>query len=274
MSYNESKATPAISVCMGVFNIADLPEFDRAISSILEQDFANFECLICDDGSNDRTWELLQAVAARDDRIRLLRNPCNMGLAATLNHCIKNAKAPIIARHDADDYSVPDRFSKQYTFLETHHEIDFVGSDAALYDMEKVFGSRCFPAFPQKRDFLFTVPFLHGALMFRRQALDKVGGYRVAKVTRRVEDYDLLMRMYAEGLRGANISEPLYFFLEDQRARKRRKYRYRVDEMRVRYAGFKRMKLLPIGILFVIKPLIVGLIPGRLLHWMKQFRSF
>lgn len=274
MSCSGNERIPDISVCMGVFNIAALPEFPRAIASILQQDLTNFECLICDDGSTDSTWEILQSIAVKDRRIRLLKNHSNLGLAATLNHCIKYAKAPIIVRHDADDYSAPNRFRKQYDFLNNCTEIDFVGTDVALYDSGGVYGKRHFPIYPKPKDFLFTVPFLHGSLMFRREALDKVHGYRVAKETRRTEDYDMLMRMYAIGLQGANISEPLYYFLEDQETQKRRKYRYRVDEAKIRYSGFIDMGLMPLAIPYVIKPLVVGLLPQCLLKKLKRMRSF
>jgi glycosyltransferase EpsE len=101
--------------------------------------------------------------------------------------------------------------------------------------------------------------------------LDKAGGYTVSKATRRTEDYELFMRIQLFA-RGENLSEPLYHFLEDQRALKRRKYRYRIDEAKVRYRGFKSLGLLPKGIFYVIKPLIVGLIPSFILKRLRKER--
>ena len=78
-------------------------------------------------------------------------------------------------------------------------EIAFVGSNVVLWDQYGDWGRRVFPEYPGPKDFLFSMPYVHGALMFRRNTLDIAGGYRVAKETRRAEDYDLLMRIYANG---------------------------------------------------------------------------
>lgn len=265
---------PRLSVIMGVYNIEALAVFQNAMSSVLSQSMADFELIMCDDGSTDRTWLLLQSLAERDERIRLLKNQSNLGLAATLNRCLACARGELIARQDADDISDMNRFQKQIAFLDEHPEIGFVGSNVTLWDETGTWGERVFPGYPQQRDFLFTQPFVHGALMFRRSALEAVHGYRVAKETRRTEDYDMLMRMYAAGIRGANLTEKLYAFLEDREAQKRRRYCYRVDEAKVRLKGFKRMGLLPGALPYVVKPLVVGLIPGDVLRWIKQFRRF
>lgn len=266
MSYSES---PILSVIMGVYNIAALPLFDHAVNSVLNQTIQNIEFIICDDGSTDETWEVLNIYARRDSRIRLIRSPQNEGLAAALNHCLEQAHGAFIARQDADDYSVSDRFQKQIEFMQMYPSLSFVGSNVMLWDVQRVWGMRALPSTPQAKDFLFTMPFVHGALMFRREALCQVKGYRMAKETRRSEDYDMLMRMYAAGMTGANLQECLYYFREDQAAMQRRKYRYRLDEAKVRFIGFQALGLMPMAIPYVIKPIIVGFIPGRLLNQLK-----
>ncbi len=259
-----------ISVIMGAYNVKAVPTLNAAMESICNQTEEDYEFLICDDGSTDGTWELLQGFAEQNSRIRILKNPKNQGLAAALNHCLQNASGAYIARQDADDISAPDRFKKQLDFLEQHSDISFVGSDVVLFDMDSEWGRRSFPPFPEKKDFLFTMPFVHGSLMFRREQLMTVGGYRVAKQTLRSEDYDLLMRMYAAGMCGANIQEPLYRFLEDQATMKRRKYRYRINEAKVRLQGFSELNLMPKALPYVIKPLVVGMIPTRGLKALKK----
>ena len=77
------------------------------------------------------------------------------------------------------------------------------------------------------------------------------------------------MRIHAFA-KSANLPEFLYYFCEDKNTLGRRKYRYRIDEAKVRYRGFKSLGLLPRGIFYVIKPLVVGLIPARLLVWLKN----
>lgn len=261
---------PRISVITGVYNITSLEVFPRAADSVLGQTAADFEWIICDDGSTDDTSAVLADLARRDSRVRVIQNGLNMGLAAALNRCLEVAGGAYIARQDADDISAPERFKKQAAFLDSHTAIGFVGSDVTLWDETGPWGARTFPAYPETRDFLFTLPFVHGALMFRREALDAVGGYRVARETRRAEDYDMLMRMYAFGLRGANLPERLYAFLEDRAAQKRRKYRYRIDEAKMRRKGFAAMGLMPGAWPYVVKPLAVGLIPTGLMRWIKR----
>lgn len=259
-----------LSVIMGVYNIEHLEVFDSAMTSVLKQTMQDFEFIICDDGSTDCTMQILEKYAEKDTRIRLIQNKENKGLAQALNYCLIVSNSAYIARQDADDISVPIRFEKQLTYLESHSEVGFVGANVILFDEQGHWGMRRFPTEPQKKDFLFTQPFVHGTLMFRRSSLDIVRGYRVAKETRRTEDYDLLMRMYAKNIKGANLQETLYWFMENQASMKRRKYCYRIDETIIRYKGFKSLRLLPSGLPYVIKPLVVGLIPMKLLYHIKQ----
>lgn len=265
---------PRVSIIMGAYNVSAIPVFEAAIESVLHQTMEEFELIICDDGSTDQTWETLNKFAKRDARIKLLQNMENKGLAATLNHCLKYVRGDLIARQDADDFSRLDRLQKQAEFLELHPEVGFVGSNVKLWDEKGVWGERIFPTYPQPEDFLYTMPFVHGALMFRKDALMVVNGYRVAKETRRAEDYDMLMRMYSQGIRGANLSEFLYEFCENHATQKRRKYCYRIDEAVVRWKGFWGLGLMPKGIAYVVKPLIAGMLPASVLREIKKYRNY
>lgn len=260
---------PRVSIISGAYNISKCYSFDKSILSILEQTFSDFEFIICEDGSSDNTWELLTAYAERDSRIKLLRNAKNLGLAASLNKCIAAAEGEYIARHDCDDYAAPDRIEKQVSYLDEHRDVGLVGSFAYLFDEEGVWGEMKFPVEITKKDFLFCSPHQHGSVVFRKEVLLKADCYRVAKETRRTEDYDLFMRIHAFA-KSANLPEFLYYFCEDKNTLGRRKYRYRIDEAKVRYRGFKSLGLLPKGIFYVIKPLVVGLIPARLLAFLKN----
>lgn len=261
-----------ISVIMGAYQIEHLSMFHEAVNSILKQSYPNFEFIICNDGSTDHTQALLETLAKRDARVKLLNSPQNEGLASALNRCLAVAEGDYIARQDADDISQPTRLERELDFLEQHRELSFVGCDIALYDQNGLWGQRKFPAFPKKEDFLFTMPFVHGTLMFRKETLLSVSGYRIATETKRAEDYDLLMRLYAKNAIGGNIPEQLYWFLEDAAAMNRRKYKERVYEAKVRYQGFRQLGLFPKGYLYVVKPLVVGLIPHKALNWLKKLR--
>ena len=262
---------PTLSVITGASNVAECKYFARSVMSVLEQTFSDFEFIICDDGSSDATYAKLCEYADKDPRIKLIRNEKNLGLVETLNKCLAIAEGKYIARHDCDDYNDPTRFEKQITYLEEHPDIALLGTAVYLFDDSGVWDKETMPRRVENRDFLFNNPYKQGSVTFRREALERAGGYRVAKETVRNEDYDLFMRIQTFA-RGENLEEALYYFCEDGAARKRRKYRYRINEARVRAKGFKALGLLPKGALYVIKPLIVGLIPSFILTRLQKRR--
>lgn len=261
-----------VSIVAGAYNLENCFSFHDSINSILNQTYTDIELIICDDGSTDRTWELLCEYAEKDTRIKLLKNESNLGLAASLNRCIEMAEGEYIARHDLDDYCDVTRIEKQLAYLKKHSEIAFVGTQAYLFDEKGVWGKEHFPTEVSNKEFLFVSPYQHGSVMFRKKELLQAGCYRVAKETRRAEDYDLFMTLHSF-CKGANMDEFLYYFCENKSAKKRRKYRYRIDEMKVRFKGFKKLKLMPKGFFYAIKPLIVGLIPSGMLDKLKSKRS-
>lgn len=255
---------------MGVYNAGNDDMLQTAIESILTQSYRDFEFIICDDGSTDDTYDILKRIAATNQRIILLKNTSNLGLAASLNKCLEVSKGRFIARMDADDISAPTRLEEELNFLYKHTEYAFVGSSIYLFDDTGIYGKRLYEERPKRRSFLFNSPFVHPTIMIRKEALTSVNGYRIARETRRMEDYDLFMRLYYYNYKGYNLSECLYYYREDKQAFTKRKYRYRIDEAIVRYRGFRQLKLMPFGYLYVIKPLIVGLLPYHLIKKLKR----
>lgn len=262
---------PEISVIMGVYNSPNKSILKQAIESILNQTFTDFEFIICDDGSIDDTFDFLLEYKKKNKKIILIKNKKNSGLAATLNHCLKYANGVYIARMDGDDISRPDRLEKEINFLKNNSAYGFVGSEIKLIDeYSGVWGKRDLIREPKSKDFLFTQPFVHASVLVKKEIYDKVNGYRVSKETLRAEDYDLFMRLYSLGIVGYNLEEYLYLVREDKNAYRRRKYRYRFDEAKVRYIGFKSLGLLPRGYIYILKPFIVGIIPQRLLAKIRR----
>ena len=263
-----------VSIIMGIYKMINKRDIVKlAIDSILNQTYRNFEFIICDDGSNDGTYEMVQDLIKNDKRVILIKNNENKGLAYSLNHCLSMAKGKYIARMDADDISMPNRLEKQIKFLDEHFEYAIVGCNLLLINNKGIWGKRILAEKPIKKSFLFTSPFCHPAIVMRKEILDKVNNYKVEKITRRAEDYDLFMRIYANGYKGYNMQEFLYQFREDNDTYKRRAYKYRIDDVQVRYKGFKALGLMPKGFLYVIKPLIVGLIPSSILVKLRAFRK-
>ncbi len=258
-----------VSVIMGVFNITDRQMAEIAIKSILNQTFKDFEFIICDDGSSNNTMQMIKTIVGKDIRVRYIKNSENSGLAYSLNRCLEIAKGEYIARMDIDDESYPERFEKQVEFLDAHPDVALVSSWADLFDKD-IWGLRKYVKNPEKKDFLFGTPILHAALMMRRKVLLDIGGYTVTWYTKRAEDYDLFTKLCASGYKAESFQYPLYKIREDRDAYKRRSYRYRIAECVVRYKGYKRLGLFPEGYIYIIKPLVVGLIPQSLLRKLRK----
>lgn len=261
-----------VSIVMAVYNAANRAVLDAAIESIVNQTIAEWELLICDDGSCNDTPKWLNDWRLRDSRIRVFHLERNRGAAYARNRCIREARGSYIAIMDADDVSAPNRLQVQTDFLKRNPQVDFVGLKGRMFEREIGDRQKAYwtcPA-PQPRDFRMTLPFVHASLMFRREALEAVGGYRERKWVCRSEDYDMLMRMYAKGMRGVNVEEAVYFIREDAQTFKRRKYRYRVTEMLVKMVGFTHMGLMPAGLVYAVKPLVVGLMPARVVELIKR----
>lgn len=270
---NKGDKMPKISVIMGVYNCKSYEALAVSVKSIINQTYKDWEFIICDDGSSNDTFSMLRKVATLDRRIKVIGYKQNRGLSGALNYCLEFAKGEFIARQDDDnDVSTPDRFEKQISFLETHPEFEFVGSNCTVFDDNGPVGVWKTPEVVKIEDFLWNSPFVHSALLCRRRALEIVGGYRVSKETRRCEDYDLFMRMYAVGMQGFNIQENFYHYkvYTTTNAVKYRPMKYRIDEAIVRYKGFKAMGILWRGIPYILKPIIIGFIPQYIFKRIKE----
>lgn len=260
---------PKVSVIMGVFN-TPIKYVEKSINSILNQDYKDFEFIICNDGCTDNTFEFIKEKYACNEKVVLIDNGENKGLAYTLNHCLEHAKGKYIARMDADDFSHNNRLREQVKILDNNTDIDLVNCNVNVFDDRGIYGERIYNEIIKKEDFLKNNPIVHPAVMFRKQEIEKVGGYRDLPITLRNEDYDLFMRMYAIGTKMYTLQEKVFDFRENNDSYKRRKYKYRINEFLVRLNGFKKLKLLPKGIVYAVKPLIVGLIPIKLIKRMRD----
>ena len=266
------KIMAEISVLMGTYN-ESRRKTAQAIDSILSQSFTDFEFIIWDDGSDQNYYEWLKRYCKKDDRVLLFRNETNKGLATVLNQCLAHASGTYIARMDADDWSEHMRFEKQYHFLEKYPEYAMAGCTVRMFGEKGVWGIRRLKQAPEKTDFLHTSPFVHPSIMMRRAVMEELGGYTQEKWTLRAEDYELFMRLYAAGYCGYNLPEILLCYREDLTSYKKRKYRYRLNECIVRYRGFLSLGILKNNYRFVVKPLLVGLIPAFVM-WHARCRRY
>lgn len=258
-----------ISVIMGVYNCGNADMLDRCIQSVIDQTYTNWEFIICDDGSTDDTFEELRKWAKRDTRIRVFRNNSNESLAPALNHCLEKATGGFIARMDADDWADEKRFAEQIRFLEEHQEVDFCGTEALLYDGQGEWGYRKEKSFPQKKDFLMTLPFIHPSIMARKAFYDRYP-YSEKKIFLRCEDYELFMRAYSEGKAGANIKKPLLHYYSERNNGKKMSLKHRIKGFWVRTRGFAKLGLFPRAFIYIWKPVVAGWIPQRIIRRLKK----
>jgi glycosyltransferase involved in cell wall biosynthesis len=200
---------PLVSVVMSVYNGDQyVPE---SVESILNQTFTDFEFIIINDGSTDKTKVILEEYAANDSRILLVHQE-NLGLTKSLNKGIALARGKYIARQDADDYSLPDRLATEVTFLSSNESIAMVGTAVNVVDGK----GNVLAIFRHPSDFDVIKKnlmkhncFWHGSAMFVRESFEHIGRYRDAFTTS--QDYDLWLR-FSENYQMANLSVPLYCY--------------------------------------------------------------
>jgi len=190
-------SSPSISVLLPVWHaVRFLP---AALDSVLAQTFADFEVIAIDDGTRDGSAEVLAAFAARDARIRVVRQE-NQGIVASLNRALELSRAPFVARMDHDDVSRPDRFARQIAYLQRHPEVAAVSGAMDVIDQDGTYlRTEAFPTLPAavESELLHRNCICHPAVMARSEALRKIGGYR--KNAQLAEDYDLWLRLSEVG---------------------------------------------------------------------------
>jgi glycosyltransferase involved in cell wall biosynthesis len=156
---------------MSVYN-AEL-YLKEAIESILNQTYKEFEFIIINDGSTDNSLAIIKDYSNHDSRIILI-NRENKGLIYSLNEGISKAKGKYIARMDADDISLPNRFEEQIKFLENNLDIGVVGSDAIVFHKDdKSIWTTYSDSNRTKAELLFSSPLIHPSVMMRKSIIDK-----------------------------------------------------------------------------------------------------
>lgn len=251
-----------ISIIMGIYNCEDT--LSEAIKSIINQTYKYWELIMCDDGSSDHTYQIAKEYADKYENIFVFKNERNLGLNKTLNRCLKYCKGKYIARMDGDDISMPTRLEKEYSFLENNPEYSIVSTPMIYFDEAEDFATGKAINVPTNYDVMRGTPFCHAPCLVKKEAYDRVNGYSEDERTLRVEDYDLWVRMLALGYKGYNLDEPLYKMRDDRNAFSRRKFKYRINEAYVKLKAFKLLKPPASSLIYILRPIIVGLLPASL----------
>lgn len=249
---------PAISIIMPVYNAVQTVE--RSVQSLREQTERDWELVAVDDGSTDGTTETLQRLARDDRRIRPV-SQSHRGIVAALNNGIDQARAPLLARMDADDESLPRRLEHQRRFLECHPDVGVVSCLVWLTGGEG--RNRGYQLYADWLNTMITPeqimlkrfvesPLAHPTVMFRQRIVHEYGGYRDGDFP---EDYELWLRWLDRGVRMAKVDSYLYRWHDtptrlsrsDPRYRPEAFYRCKADYLAAHLRGNVRKPLLVWG---------------------------
>lgn len=206
---------PTVSVILPTYN-TDFFLHD-AIDSILAQTYKDFELIIINDGSTDKTEEII--LSYNDPRIRYIKNETNLKLINTLNKGIDLSRGKYIARMDADDISLPNRLEKEVNFLENHPDLSVVSCFPYNINMEgKVLGKSSYfcVTHPIACKFvsMFEPSICHPACMFRADTIKRYK-YMDCESCYHIEAYELWNRMFHTGAKGAMIPEFLLYYRDN-----------------------------------------------------------
>ncbi len=212
-----SSAPPLISVLLPFYNAA--VTLDETLHSIRQQTFTDYELVAVDDGSSDSSAEIVRNHAREDQRIRLLQ-PGRQGVVGAMNSALAAARAAIVARMDADDLMAPTRLERQYQLLSEQPQLAAVGSQVRLFPEDDIQGgfheyvrwqNACVSAHDIADEIYVELPIAHPSLMFRRDIVLILGGYRDGPFP---EDYDMLLRLHHAGHAMAKVAEVLLHWRE------------------------------------------------------------
>lgn len=199
---NKVIETPLISVLLSVYN--DDENIKKSVDSILSQSYKNIELLVIDDGSTDKTYEILNGI--NDGRLKIFRNKKNLGLTKCLNILIKKSQGKILARQDSDDISLPRRLEVQYNILH-EAQLDACTTRAFIKNTKK-----SIPRYSHLLPINFVIkyknPFIHGTLMIRKNAVLNIGMYD--ENLKYAQDYKLFIELLKKNYKIKILKSKLY----------------------------------------------------------------
>lgn len=253
---------PLVSVVMPVYNTEKY--VGEAIQSILDQTFTNFEFIIIDDGSTDRSWEIIQEYARKDERIRAHQNNWNQGISYTRNRLIDLTQTNYVASMDSDDISLPNRLQLCHGFLQLNLEYWVISGNNIIINekWEKIWYRKYSDDIPNI--ILKKSPISQPSSMFRKDIFIKVWGYD-NKIKSWLEDYDLWLRMYAKWYKIKNLSNTLLQYrIRDWQAKSKIKLVLR-ETTKIQKKWIKKYKIKPsiTDMLYHIGEYVLLLFPSK-----------
>lgn len=222
-------------------------------------------------GTTEENKKIINDYSKKDRRIRVLDNKKNIGLVKSLNRAIEYVDTKYIARMDSDDISDKDRLKIQIDFLEKNPQYALVGSRANYMNEKGIYKNSQFSGEVTKELLARFCVFFHPSIIIRTDIIKSLNGYENYL---RNEDYALYFKLYYKGYKGYVMKNILLDYRQDMESFKRKNYKDRIVEAKIRK---KYLKLLRINffkrILYTVKPLLVGIIPGEVMYLYKKVKN-
>lgn len=243
---------------MSVYN--GLPYLKEAVDSVLHQTYKNFEFIIVDDASKDKTWQYLKSL--NDKRIKLIKNPKNLGLARSLNIALSKAKGEFIARMDADDISLSQRLEIQMSFMSKNPSIALCGTWVDLVDKSgEIIGEKKYPTkdITIKKLLAWQPSIIHPTFMATKEFYSHLKGYNPRFDL--AEDYELMMRAKNK-FKMANLPIKLLKWRLWDKRRSRLEINKMGDiDLRIKLESLKRDGLSIPTALSLVRMILLGILP-------------
>lgn len=211
------KSTPKVSIIMPCYNSEKYIE--KAIQSVLEQTYRNFELIIIDDDSTDKTWEIIEQYAKKDFRVICTRKSENeKGISKSMNKGIEMARGKYITRMDSDDIIIPEKILRQVQFLDENEEYGICSVNIAMMDnLGNIYNENVYPEqkVPSEWTFLWTNPVPNAPCMYRTSIIK--GNNITFSNLRTAEDYDFLEKLITK-TKVYMINLPLYYYRYNEKS--------------------------------------------------------
>ena len=206
----------SISIIMATY-FEDKLRLKKSISSILEQNFRDYELIIITE-PDDMNLDYLHKIEYVNSNVTLVINDKNDGLAKSLNSGIKISKGKYICRMDSDDICVTNRLQDQYNYMEDNPKIDVLGTSIYLIDEQKK--TKTYKKYPTnhqeiKNNFLFRCPIAHPSVIIKKSCFDLLGLYD--ENFKKCEDLELWLRFIKNGCVFKNLEQPLLYYLKSEK---------------------------------------------------------
>lgn len=262
-----------IAVAMSVYRTDTVEYVTQAIDSVINQSYKNFDFFIEVDGPVQHELKELLLEYSKLENISINFNSVNSGLATRLNNIIERSlplgKYEFLARMDADDICLPQRFDRQVEFLSRNSEVSVVGSD--VIEISEA-GTELFL---KKMDALHDdiskkiikkCPFNHPSVMFRMSVFEE--GFRYKSELMNTQDYYLWVDLLAAGKKFSNINEPLLKFRVNDSFHARRGFKKAMNDLNSRIYAFKKLNVLNVGnVIHTVSLFLLRIAPTSVKKW-------